>query len=253
MLHRSAMFSFDDDDDDAPVPQASPPPPMIPCGLLPSSSIACGSAAWQGLPQALVMGASPMAEALSGPGLMAFEAMRRAANSTAAVERQNVVESLAMLATSRTKEATEPEQEPEELTTVELVPATTPKRRDPNRPRRAYNITQALVTRRRNEQLRRNGIAPPPPYIPKKGLANKRKYERTGRYRGATLQHGGKLREFSSTNAPFYSKLHSRFCASNAHVQHSASESYSPSPSLSISMPHAEYAAYTPTAALPHA
>ena len=87
------------------------------------------------------------------------------------------------------------------------------RKRDPNRPRRAYNIAQALATRRRNEQLRREGKTPPPPYIPKAGLANKRKYERSGRYRGATLQHGGKLRAFSQKNAPYYLQANSRFCA----------------------------------------
>ena len=93
------------------------------------------------------------------------------------------------------------------------------RKRDSTRPRRAYNIKQALETRRRNEQLRREGKTPPPPYVPRGGLDRKRKYERTGRYRGATLQHGGKLRAFSEQNAPFYAQSSSRFCAlSNSHI-----------------------------------
>lgn len=103
-------------------------------------------------------------------------------------------------------------------TSIALPPPPTPQRsrrcRDPARPRRKYDIAKALATRRRNELLRREGKQPPPPYIPRRGLENKRKYDRSGQYRGATLHRGGQLRAFSAKTAAFYAQAPSRFVVS---------------------------------------
>ena len=59
--------------------------------------------------------------------------------------------------------------------------------------------------------MRQRGETPPPSYIPKKGVDNKRVYRRSGMYRGATLRKGGSLRRFSSVNEDAYRRCGSRF------------------------------------------
>ena len=83
-------------------------------------------------------------------------------------------------------------------------------RRDDGGPKRKYNRTQARETRARRSAMREQGIDPGSHYQPRNGT--KRKWVASGKFVGATLKKGGKLRNFKDLNK--YRREPSKFLTS---------------------------------------
>ena len=73
--------------------------------------------------------------------------------------------------------------------------------------KRKYNKEKAAATRARNKRLRAEGKEIPPSYQRK----TTRPYRQTGKYRGARVMYGGKVRTFKKSGLQHLNSVHSKF------------------------------------------
>ena len=73
--------------------------------------------------------------------------------------------------------------------------------------KRKYDKAKAAETRTRNKRLRNAGKNIPPNYKRK----TKRPYRQTGKYRGARVMQGGKVRKFKKSALQHLNSVHSKF------------------------------------------